>query len=313
MFAEIRAACAQVAKTATFVRLEQEALRPYAQSLDVKALKAPVYDTTHHYTGEVEDVLAYTLILDAINFGSGYFPTLKKRAGMSGYFTVASSLKDYCNARGVPSARALTNLTSLEVAAIFGQDLTQPGPAELMRLFTEALQQLGSFTLERFRGSYVALVEAAGGSAERLAESLAQMPYFDDVSSYQGRRVPLYKRAQIVASDLALAFEGQGWGAFDDLDDLTTFADNLVPHVLRVDGLLRYDPGLLARIEAGQLLPHGSPEEIEIRAVALYSVEWLAAQLEGVTPRVLDVYLWNRGQARAYKDAPRHRSRCVFY
>ncbi len=37
-----------------------------------------------------------------------------------------------------------------------------------------------------------------------------------------------YKRAQIVASDLALA----GVARFADLDRLTIFADNLVPHVL---------------------------------------------------------------------------------
>ena len=38
--------------------------------------------------------LAYVVTLDAINFGSGYFPKLTKRAGLSGYFTVAASLKD---------------------------------------------------------------------------------------------------------------------------------------------------------------------------------------------------------------------------
>ena len=35
------------------------------------------------------------LVLDSINFGSGWFPTLRKRPGMSGYFTVASSLTDF--------------------------------------------------------------------------------------------------------------------------------------------------------------------------------------------------------------------------
>ena len=54
-------------------------------------------------------------------------------------------------------------------------------------------------------------------------------------------------------SDLALA----GVAEFDDLDRLTIFADNLVPHVLRVDGVLRYDPELAARIDAGELLPPG--------------------------------------------------------
>ena len=69
------------------------------------------------------------------------------------------------------------------------------------------------------------------------------MPFFRDTG--------FYKRAQIVPADLALA----GVAEFHDLDRLTIFADNLVPHVLRVDGVLRYDPELAARIDAGELHP----------------------------------------------------------
>jgi hypothetical protein len=32
-----------------------------------------------------------------------------------------------------------------------------------------------------------------------------------------------------------------------------------------------------------------------------------------VPPRVLDVWLWNRGQAPEYKARPRHRTRTVYY
>ena len=52
-----------------------------------------------------------------------------------------------------------------------------------------------------------------------------------------------------------------------------------MPHVLRVDGLLAYDDELLARIERGELIPVGSPEEIEIRAVAVHAVERIVAEL----------------------------------
>ena len=106
---------------------------------------------------------------------------------------------------------------------------------------------------------------------------------------------------------------GQGWGTFRDLGQLTIFADNLVPHVLRVDGLLSYDAGLAARIDAGKLIAAGTPEEVEIRAVALHAVEQLSALLPGASARDLDVYLWNRGQGAAYKAVPRHRTRTVFY
>ncbi len=116
-----------------------------------------------------------------------------------------------------------------------------------------------------------------------------------------------YKRAQIVASDLALA----GVATFRDLDRLTIFADNLVPHVLRCEGILVYDARLAAHIDAGRDLRPG-PQEREIRACAVHACEELSARL-GVAPRTLDSWLWNRGQGAAYKALPRHRCRCVFY
>ena len=141
------------------------------------------------------------------------------------------------------------------------------------------------------------LVAQAEGSAERLAWRLATGMAFDDRG--------FYKRAQIVPNDLALA----GVAEFADLDRLTIFADNLVPHVLRVDGVLRYDSRLAARMDAGELLPQGE-EEREIRACALHACELIAARL-GTPPRLLDTWLWSRG--RRVQGDPRHRTRTVYY
>jgi hypothetical protein len=114
-----------------------------------------------------------------------------------------------------------------------------------------------------------------------------------------------------------LAFNGCGPGKFDDLDNLTIFADNLVPHVLRVDEILLYDKNLADRIDAGKLIPAGSPDEVEIRACALHAVELLKKELRKagyqVTSCGLDYLLWNRGQQPHYKAIPRHRTRTVFY
>jgi hypothetical protein len=317
VLAEIRAACAEVARRSRWVRLDEGGLARFAETLELASVTAPRYDAAHHYVGDPEAMLAFNLTLDAVNFGSGYFPHLRKRPGKSGYFTVALALKEHFEAHGPLAPRELVALTPPRTAALFGQDLGDPVRAELMRHFTEALHQLGSYLVERFGGSFAALVAAAQGRAERLAELLAEMPYFRDVARYGELRVPLYKRAQIAPSDLALAFDGQGYGHFSDLEQLTIFADNLVPHVLRVDGVLVYDPALVARLEAGALIPAGSEEEVEIRAVALHAAERLVAQLraagEAVSARQLDVYLWNRGQQERYKAAPRHRTRSVFY
>ncbi len=288
---EVRASCAQIAAEACSVRIDIDA------AVKFKPADPPPLDPMCHYLeGEPADVADYMLALDTINFGSGWFPTLRKREldgkPVSGYFTVAWALADHVRTHGPPTAVWLSRVRTVEIAEILGQ-----APAnELMSLYSQALRALGCFLRERRTLGLV----AEAGSAERLAEMLARgMAMFDDRG--------FYKRAQIVANDLALA----GVAEFDDLDRLTIFADNLVPHVLRCDGVLVYDEQLAARIDRGERLTLGGAER-EIRACALHACE-LISQRTGVPARMIDTWLWTRGQAPEYKSRPRHRCRTVFY
>lgn len=289
---EVRASCEAIAASARHVRIDLDALG------EIQPGQPPQLHPEFHYLeGEPADVADYLLALDAVNFGSGWFPTLRKRSWegrpLGGYFTVSWSLADHVRAHGPPTAAWLRGVGAREIAAI----LDQPADHELMSLYAQSLRALGRFLGER---RALDLVAETGHSAERLAETLARsMAMFDDRG--------FYKRAQIVPSDLALA----GVAAFDDLDRLTIFADNLVPHVLRCDGVLLYSPELAARIDAGRRLPLGGAER-EIRACALHACE-LISQRSGVPPRVIDTWLWTRGQGPEYKARPRHRCRNVFY
>jgi hypothetical protein len=285
---EVREACRVIAESARFVSIDLDRLG------ELDPGPPPELDAERHYLdGSPEDVADYMLILDSINFGSGWFPTLRKRPGLSGYFTVSSALAERWRSEGSWSPAELRALTGADVAAVLGQERDH----ELMGLYADALRDLGRFLDER---RALAVVDEAAGSAERFASTLAAgMPFFDDRG--------FWKRAQIAANDLALA----GVAEFTDLDRLTIFADNLVPHVLRVDGVLRYDPALAAHIDSGELLPPGEAER-EIRACAVHACELLAAQV-GMPPRELDTALWNKGQAEKYKAIPRHRTRTVFY
>lgn len=253
-----------------------------------------------------ERAAARWLTLDAINFGSGWFPTLRKRPGLSGYGTIAAALGERCDRDGPWSAPELAAIDAETIAVTLGQD---PGH-ELMGLYARALRDLGAHVAVEHRGSFAAVPDAAGASAVALARRLGGWSCFADRSRYGTLELAFLKRAQIAAADLQRA----GVARFNDLGRLTMFADNLVPHVLRLDGVLRFDPGLVARIDREELIAHGSPEEVEIRACAVHAVELIvAARGGGVTAARVDEILWNRGGDPRYKASPRHRSRCTAY
>ena len=317
VFDQIRAATAEVARDARFVRLNEARIAPYAADLRFDGLAPPTYDREHHFFGAPAETVAFLLALDTVNFGSGYFPHLWKRPGMSGYFTIATSLKERWESAGPLTGPELRALTPEACAVLFGQEGNVGPIAELMTRFARALNDLGHWLGAHYGDDPLAPIAEAEQSAAGLVDRVTRMPLFRDVSEYRGRAVPLYKRAQLLVADLGLAFDERGPGAFHDLDRLTIFADNLVPHVLHVDGLLTYDPDLQARIDREELIAAGSPEEVEIRAVALHAVERIVGELhmsgQATSARKLDYLLWNRGQGASYKALPRHRTRTVFY
>jgi len=314
---QVRTGCKAVVERATHVRINHSRIPSYAVSLPLEDIAQPEIDPNTHCLGQGDDTVALFLTLDAINFGTGYFPHLRKRPGMSGYYTVASSLNDYFREQGPLSPQELARIAPEDCGHVFGQDLQNAPIREMMQLFATALNDLGRYVLDCFDGSFVGLVDAADSSAERLVRLLIEMPFFNDVQSHGDLQVPFYKRAQLTVADLAIAFRGEGPGHFDDLDRLTIFADNLVPHVLRTDGILSYDDDLAARIGRGELIPAGSAEEVEIRACAVHAVELMTQQLRelghDVPAMKLDYLLWHRGHDPCYKQRPRHRTRTVYY
>jgi Potential Queuosine, Q, salvage protein family len=286
------------------VQIAEEAVPAYAAALP-RAVEAPPPDPATDLveaSGEVR--AAFVLCLDAINFGSGWWPTIRKRPGRSGYVTIAAGLTERFRESGPWSAAELASIGVGEIATVLGQPPDHP----LIVDFAAVLGDVGDHVEREHGGRFGAVIEAAHGSALALTDLLAGWRAFADVSTYNGHSVPLFKRAQIAAADVARA----GLADLAGLDRLTAFADNLVPQVLRLDGVLWLDPGLEQRIEVGDLLKHGSPEEVELRACAVHAVELLAAGTP-LSPAQIDAVLWNRGSAERYKSFPRPRSRNTAY
>jgi hypothetical protein len=281
---QVRRSCAEIARTARWVRIDPNATTPAGGVAGLDPVQ-------HFLEGEPEQVARYVLILDTINFGSGWFPTL--RHGTTNDMT--ERLTAHVRREGRPwSPAELRGLRAGDIARVLDEEIGHP----LMEHYAEGLRQLGGLLGDR---RALDLVADARGSAARFAATLAAaMPYFADHG--------FFKRAQITANDLVLA----GVADFSDVDELTVFADNLLPHVLRLDGVLVVDEELAARIDRGELLEPGGAMERELRACAVHACERLAGRL-GVAPRRLDNWLWNRGLEPSYAARPAHLTRTMFY
>src|SRR3954453_5900709 len=158
---DVRAHAERLAKTARSVRIDLDALTALDPGPE------PEMDPVRHYLeGSEEYGASYVLILDTINFGSGWFPTLDKRAGSSGYFTVSWGLADRYRAHGAYTSAELRAMRADEIADVLGQKRDH----ELMGLFAQALRQLGAWLGAR---TPLAAIGDANGSAETLAAMLA--------------------------------------------------------------------------------------------------------------------------------------------
>jgi hypothetical protein len=299
----VRAAAAWIAARANTVEIDFEAVPAYAAGLPRgagNAMPAPEL-----VGADREGRAAFAICLNAINFGSGWWPTIRKRPGLSGYLTIAAGVTELFSTRGPWSVEELTAMDAETIASVVGQDPTHP----LMPQFAASLRNVGTHLLVDHGGSFEAVVDAAAGSAVALADLIARWDAFADSSLYEGMMIPFYKRAQLAAADL----HRSGVAEFDQLDRLTAFADNLLPQVLRVDGILRLDPSLTSRIEEGDLLEHGSAEEVELRACSVHAVELLSRAAPELPPVEIDAALWLRGGGPRYKVLPRPRCRNTAY
>ncbi len=317
LFARIRSACAEVTRRARSVRIDETGLLAFAEGLAAEPWPGENLDPARDFAGNDLETLAFVVSLDAINFGSGWFPLLRKRPGMSGYRTIAAACRERFESDGAWSAETLRSTTAASMAKLLGQSLDDRYAAELMQRYARAWRDLGDWLGREHGDRFESFVDAAGHSGEAMVLSLAKMPLYQDVLSYGDLSIPFYKRAQITVADLNHAFPASRFGRFDDLDRLTLFADNLVPHVLRCAGVLVYVKELGDRIDAEELLVVGSAPEVEIRAVAVEAVERLVFELgrlgRKTTAHALDGMLWNAGQAPEIKARPRHRARTSFY
>jgi hypothetical protein len=307
----------RVVERSRYVHIDDAALAALAPGL-ARRVEVPAWHPSYHFVDGTEKTATWLLVLDALNFSFWGEPRWRveyRGELLNGYTALAAALTRAVE-EGVPitDATYLATMTAADLAHVLRGESTIP----MLDRRLENLHEVGDLLLRKYEGSFGRAIQACTGSAVRLVRLLVdELLSFDDIADHSGAEVRFYKRAQILTADLHGAFRGESFGRFDDLDQLTAFADYKLPQILRHMGILLYIPSLDQKIEARFLLPAGSREEVEIRANTVWAVELLRRALtrHGSTLRAfeLDWWLWNEAQRFGPSDQPYHLSRTIYY
>ncbi|CAI4229542.1 unnamed protein product [Auanema sp. JU1783] len=275
----------------------------------------------------------WVFLSDSINFsfwpdeGKKYDVTYNGKS-YTGYFASCAAINKALDA-GIPvtSAEWMAKATKEEIQKIFKADSGHDIP--LLNERVGAINDSGLVLLEKWQGSFYNCVKAAGGSAQSLLRIIVEnFKSFRDIAEYNGQKVAILKRAQILIADVAGALKGVDTiGEFPDLGTLTMFADYRVPQALAFLGALEYSQKLLDRLGEGKRLDNGSAEEVELRGFSIWACELIVEEIrrlkqsgtdngKEVNAALVDMFVWvyRRQHAKEVEDkVPFHRTRCIFY
>ncbi|TFK70949.1 hypothetical protein BDN72DRAFT_765756 [Pluteus cervinus] len=151
------------------------------------------------------------------------------------------------------------------------------------------MREVGLILCNSFGGSYQGLIAEfqrrhdGQGTALDLVKMVTEtFPSFRDEVYLNGRKIYLWKRAQILVAETWAAFYPPSHSAPHPLfpgkrgpaiQHLTMFADYRVPQILHHLRILEYPPTLMRLLNAGTALAPGSREEVSLRAASIIAVE----------------------------------------
>jgi hypothetical protein len=312
------------------VKIDEARVREVIDNIDVRVLK----QYTHHMEipldfPDEKSEINFHVVLHLLNFGHGYRHPLHLLRDAGAWKTMkrgVEGLHKRSDSGGI-TAKTLTGLSREGVIEVFDLgNRSQEGkkiadttldldPLVDMilavahdsgrRLLDMGLPDFSSFVYSHYQHP-----ENGDPAASWLVQQFAtNFPAFNDRRDwYGGMEVLFLKKAQIAVAELYQRFSEQNPAVFDfpDKDRLTVVCDNVLPCVLRTQGVLVLPGKLQQKIDSRQPLDAG-PDEAELRATAITATEMMLDHGNGrFWAKELGDYLWALGKEPLYRSVERH-------
>ena len=308
----VRESCA-AAKLHECVQVDEDALRGFARNVPLERVRMSLRGARGVQLpfrfDDLKAEVSFIAMFNLLDFGSGYDRYMEVMKQSDTKECVQRGLIGLYLSLGKMDADVMNNATEFKIAEVCriparvdaphpqipGLTVEKEGPmAPFVKSLSKTLNSVGLWLWERQYNSLgdfiVQTLEdetkngnppTAAAFVKALAESLPD--YYNDVSTMNEAEIYFYRKAQIMATTLHLRFKDDHPGLFDfkDIDELTAAGDSMLAASLQIQGILKYDATLTAKIAAGHALLPGSAEENSLRAASVNAIEKLVALTGG--------------------------------
>lgn len=282
--------------------------------------------TAVHPTANDPFALDWIFVVDTLNFcfWSRENEEGWKVDGYTGYYALCAAInRAMKEGIDISNPKFYSTITEEQLSKVLRSDNDVHIPLFKERL--RCLHEVGEALLKNFEGSFENVVKKADKSAATLLKIVVDnFPCFRDQATFKGKNVSILKRAQILIGDIWACYLGNGIGHFNDIEEITMFADYRVPQTLLYYNVLEYSKELLEKLNAGNILENGEEMEVEIRGCSIHAVELLKEVAikkidkdKIINSILIDHFLWDFRRKHAQEilsmKLPFHKTFSIYY
>ena len=267
-----------------------------------------------------KEYIRKTMLINTLNFVFTNFSTSVKYKIESLSDTDAMVYQiDKALLEGVPLTQGhyMRDMDLKEFKKIFTGNIEMPMADEKVKI----LNNVGNTLVKKYGGDWInfiddgpkKLYDNGEGLVERLVRDFKR---FDDHSIFENEKVYFLKLAQLAFWGIQRELSKR-YFHIEDMENMTAFADYIIPVALESFGIVKYSSELKEKINSGILIDRGSIEEIEIRSTSIYVTAKLTELInnykneeEKIIIPQLDFKLWTDFHA---DERPHHLTKTIMY
>ena len=301
----------------SFLEIDEEKIIKVAQQLAHE-------DFLTSYQGDTEieprEYMRKILFINTLNFAFTDFSTSVKYQYKQLSDTDAMVYQiDKAIQKGVPLLQGhyMRDVNIVEFRKLFTGNIEMP----MLEEKVEILNEVGETLVSKYDGDWINFIEDGPkklyANGEGLVERLiTDFQRFDDFSIYENEKIYFLKLAQLAFWGIHRELSST-YFYIEDMENMTAFADYIIPVALQAFGITKHTPELEKNINEGVLIERDSKEEIEIRAATIYatakmteSINELKNRKEKVIIPQLDFKLWTEFHA---DNTPHNLTKTIMY